>query len=72
VQLVAAGQGVTLVPQLAIDPALRADPRVTLVRFADPEPRRTIGLAWRTNSPRGRDFAALNDLVRSIGLMDRS
>lgn len=65
-QLVAAGQGVTLVPQLAIDAGLLADPRVALVRFAKPEPFRRIGLAWRTNSPRGRDFTALNNLVRSI------
>jgi LysR family hydrogen peroxide-inducible transcriptional activator len=71
VQLVAAGQGVTLVPQLALDAGLLADPRVALVRFAEPEPRRTIGLAWRKNSPRGRDFTALNDLVRGVGRAER-
>jgi len=68
VQLVAAGQGVTLVPNLAVDAGLLADRRVALVRFAEPQPCRTVGLAWRRNSPRGRDFSALNDLVRSIGL----
>lgn len=64
VQLVAAGQGITLVPDLAVDAGLVADPRVTLVRFAEPQPCRTVGLAWRKNSPRGRDFRALVDLVR--------
>jgi LysR family hydrogen peroxide-inducible transcriptional activator len=68
-QLVAAGQGVTLVPQLAVDAGLHADPRIALVRFARPEPCRTLGLAWRRNSPRGRDFTALNSLVRTIGLV---
>lgn len=66
-QLVAAGQGVTLVPQLAVDAGLRADPRLTLVRFASPEPHRSLGLAWRRNSPRGSDFRALTDLIRAAG-----
>lgn len=67
VQLVAAGQGVTLVPQLAVNAGLVAGPRVALVRFAEPQPCRSIGLAWRKNSPRRRDFRALTDLVCEIG-----
>ena len=63
-QLVAAGQGVTLVPQLAVDDGLLADPRLALIRFAAPEPHRTLGLAWRRNSPRGDDFRALTELIR--------
>jgi LysR family hydrogen peroxide-inducible transcriptional activator len=58
-QLVAAGQGMTLMPELAIDPGLRADPRLTLVPFTMPEPGRTIGIAWRRGSPREADFRAL-------------
>jgi LysR family hydrogen peroxide-inducible transcriptional activator len=72
VQLVAAGQGVTLVPRVAVDAGLCANSQVALVRFAEPEPCRRVGLAWRRNSPRGRDFTALNNLVRSIVLADRS
>lgn len=72
VQLVAAGQGVTLVPQIAVDAGLRANPQVALVRFADPEPCRRVGLAWRRNSPRGRDFEALNNLVKSLVVAERS
>jgi LysR family hydrogen peroxide-inducible transcriptional activator len=33
------------------------------LRFADPEPTRTIGLAWRRTSPRKEDFAALGQLI---------
>jgi LysR family hydrogen peroxide-inducible transcriptional activator len=62
--LVAAGQGITLVPEMAADIGIAADPRLKLIRFADPEPHRTIGVAWRRNSPRERDFRAIADLLR--------
>ena len=62
-QMVANGYGVTLVPEVAIDAELR-DARVKLLRFAEPEPGRSIGLAWRRTSPRGNDFAALGKVVR--------
>ncbi|MCW5695394.1 MAG: hydrogen peroxide-inducible genes activator [Bauldia sp.] len=58
-QLVAAGQGVTLLPEMAIDPGLRADRRLALVEFTQPQPGRTIGVAWRKGSPRDADFRAL-------------
>ncbi len=62
--LVAAGHGITLVPAMAADSGIASDPRVKLIRFADPAPRRTIGLAWRRNSPRERDFRAVAELLR--------
>jgi LysR family hydrogen peroxide-inducible transcriptional activator len=36
---------------------------VKLLRFAEPEPGRTVGLAWRRTSPRKVDFAALGQLI---------
>jgi LysR family hydrogen peroxide-inducible transcriptional activator len=57
-QMVANGYGVTLVPEVAIDVEVR-DERVKLLRFAPPQPGRTIGLAWRRTSPRKADFVAL-------------
>ena len=62
-QMVANGYGVTLVPEVAIDAELR-DARVKLLRFAEPEPGRAIGLVWRRTSPRGNDFAALGAVVK--------
>ena len=62
-QMVANGYGVTLVPEVAIDTELR-DARVKLLRFSEPEPSRSIGLAWRRTSPRGKDFAALGAVVK--------
>jgi LysR family hydrogen peroxide-inducible transcriptional activator len=61
-QMVANGYGITLVPQVAVDVKVRDD-RVKLLRFAPPQPGRTIGLAWRRTSPRKADFAALGQLV---------
>jgi LysR family transcriptional regulator, hydrogen peroxide-inducible genes activator len=61
-QMVANGYGVTLVPEVAVDAELH-DPRVKLLRFAEPQPARSIGLAWRRTSPRQQDFAALGKIV---------
>jgi LysR family hydrogen peroxide-inducible transcriptional activator len=61
-QMVANGYGVTLLPEVAVDVELR-DARVKLLRFVDPQPGRTIGLAWRRTSPRKRDFEALGAAV---------
>ena len=65
-QLVAAGQGITLLPEMAMDAGISADPRLALVRFAAPEPYRTVGLAWRRASPRRAHFLALVDLLRPV------
>jgi len=62
-QLVAAGQGITLVPDIAVTAGVLNDPRLTLVHFARPEPYRTIGVAWRRNSPRTADFEALAKII---------
>lgn len=61
-QMVANGFGVTLLPEIAAEVEVR-DSRVRLLRFTDPQPARTIGLAWRRTSPRKRDFAALGEVV---------
>jgi len=61
-QMVANGYGVTLLPQVAVDAELR-DRRVKLLRFSEPEPARTVGLAWRRTSPRKKDFAALGAMI---------
>jgi LysR family hydrogen peroxide-inducible transcriptional activator len=61
-QMVANGYGITLVPRVAVDVEMR-DKRVKLLRFAAPEPGRTVGLAWRRTSPRKADFLALGQLI---------
>ena len=61
-QMVAGGFGITLMPSVAVDAEVR-DERIKLLRFAAPEPGRTIGLAWRRTSPRKADFIALGKLI---------
>src|SRR5262249_8913202 len=67
-QMVANGYGVTLVPEVAVDVEVR-DERVKLLRFAPPQPGRTVGLAWRHTSPRKVDFIAVGQIVtEALGL----
>ncbi len=61
-QMVASGYGVTLLPRVAVDVELR-DERVKLLRFADPAPGRTVGLAWRRTSSRKADVTALGERI---------
>jgi LysR family hydrogen peroxide-inducible transcriptional activator len=61
-QMVANGYGITLLPKVAVEVELR-DERVKLLRFTEPAPGRTIGLAWRRTSPRKADFVALGELI---------
>ena len=61
-QMVANDYGITLLPRVAVDVELRNE-RVKLLRFDDPAPGRTVGLAWRRTSPRKADFVALGRLI---------
>ncbi len=61
-QMVAGGYGVTLIPQIAADVEARDD-RVKFLRLEEPQPGRSIGLAFRRTSPRKADFAALGEVV---------
>jgi LysR family transcriptional regulator, hydrogen peroxide-inducible genes activator len=70
-QMVANGYGVTLLPEVAAEMEAR-DGRVKLLRFVEPQPARTVGLAWRRTSPRKRDFTALGEIVtEAMGLATR-
>jgi LysR family hydrogen peroxide-inducible transcriptional activator len=69
-QMVANGYGVTLLPHIAVDVELR-DERVKLLRFAEPAPGRTVGLAWRRTSPRKADFVALGQIINeALGMAE--
>jgi LysR family hydrogen peroxide-inducible transcriptional activator len=60
--MVSAGYGITLLPEMCLGIEERGR-KLTLVRFVEPEPFRTIGLVWRSTSPRKRDFQELGRLV---------
>lgn len=46
-QMVAAGVGVTLLPELAVTPPVPPSSDVAILRFTDPVPRREVALFWR-------------------------
>lgn len=63
--MVAHGQGVTLIPEMAVESSL-AVPQIRIVPFAEPAPARMIGLTWRRNSGRRGECAALARLMREL------
>lgn len=62
VEMVAADLGVTLLPEMSLAMEQRGR-SLTLMRLADPEPSRTIGLVWRSSSPRKEDYKEFGRLV---------
>ena len=67
-RLVAAGFGLTLMPELAALQEQRSAPDMHLMRFAAPEPARRIGLVRRDASADDGWFAALAAVLRDVGM----
>ncbi|MEM1164421.1 MAG: LysR substrate-binding domain-containing protein, partial [Pseudomonadota bacterium] len=63
VQMVAAGLGVTLIPEMAVGVETRAAD-VDVVRLEAPQPTRRIGMLWREGSPFAQDLA---EVAAAIG-----
>lgn len=66
VQMVGAGIGVTLIPQMAVDMETRSS-AVCISRLAEPRPTRTIGMVWRRTNPLAAQFARIAQIVREAG-----
>ncbi|MFG1362311.1 hydrogen peroxide-inducible genes activator [Xanthobacter versatilis] len=64
-QLVANGQGITLLPDLFVRAEGGRLAGVRLLPFPDPVPARTIGLVWRRTLPSRKDVAAVADMVKA-------
>lgn len=63
VQMVGAGIGVTLIPEIAM-PVETRSAEVSIAHFEDPQPSRTIGMIWRKTSPIARQLTEVADIVR--------
>jgi LysR family hydrogen peroxide-inducible transcriptional activator len=63
VQMVSAGIGVTLIPEMAV-PVETRSASVSVVRFSDPQPSRTIGMIWRKTNPLARQLMQIAGIVR--------
>jgi LysR family transcriptional regulator, hydrogen peroxide-inducible genes activator len=66
-RLVAAGFGLTLMPELATRAEMAAAPGMALCRFPDPQPARMIGLVRRAGAPDEPWFEDLAELIRTVG-----
>ena len=64
-QMVAAGHGITLLPELCAKAEVDRQ-RVALIAFPNEPPMRIVGLAWRRTSSRKSDFTALGELIKSL------
>jgi len=63
VQMVAAGIGVTLIPEMAV-PVETRSAAVAIAHFPDPQPARTLGMVWRRTSPLATQLGHLAETVR--------
>ena len=66
VQMVGAGIGVTLIPEMAVEVETRLA-SVSIARLAAPRPSRTIGMVWRKSNPLADRFTQIAQIVSEIG-----
>lgn len=63
VQMVGAGIGVTLIPEMAVPVETRSAP-VSVARLPLPRPTRTIGMVWRRTNPLSGELTQIAGIVR--------
>lgn len=71
VQMVGAGIGVTLIPEMAVGVETRSA-QVAVARFNGAQPSRRIGMVWRRSSPLSKQLTGLAGVVRAAGLAQRA
>jgi len=65
-QMVVAGLGLTLLPELAVEAPFGSQRGLAVRRFAKPVPTRTVGAVWRKSSTRAAVIAAVCDVVDRV------
>jgi LysR family hydrogen peroxide-inducible transcriptional activator len=63
VQMVGAGIGVTLIPEMAVKTE-SSPAAVDLAPLAPPRPKRTVGMVWRKTNPLAAQFSEIAELQR--------
>lgn len=69
VQMVGAGIGVTLIPEMAVPTEVRSA-EVSVVRLPAPRPKRTVGMVWRRTNPLAPQLAGVAEMLRGVGLQE--
>ncbi|MCR9126995.1 MAG: LysR substrate-binding domain-containing protein [Rhodobacteraceae bacterium] len=67
VQMVGAGMGVTLLPEMALALETRAA-QVDTARFPPPAPARRIGIVWRKSNPLADQLAEISAMIRGAAV----
>ena len=70
VQMVGAGMGLTLIPEMAQALETRSAD-VSVARFPAPSPSRTIGMVWRATNPLSDQLMQIGEIVRGVGQQNR-
>ncbi|MCF7702325.1 hydrogen peroxide-inducible genes activator [Loktanella sp. M215] len=65
VQMVGAGMGLTLIPEIAVPLETKSAP-VVVARFPEPRPSRTIGIVWRRTNPLAAKLDDFGRIVRDV------
>lgn len=65
VQMVGAGIGLTLLPEMAI-PLETNSAKVSVAQFPEPAPRRTVGMVWRKRNPLAKQLMKIAAVIRSV------
>ncbi|KQV32272.1 LysR family transcriptional regulator [Rhizobium sp. Root1203] len=64
-QMVSHDMGMTLIPEMAIATETSRN-SIRIVPFAEPQPSRDIGLAWRRSNHRGKEMEALAEAIIAV------
>ena len=69
VQMVSSGIGVTLIPEIAVPFETRST-KVSVSRFNQQKPKRTIGLVWRKSNPLSQQFNEIGSLLKNVNKLN--
>ena len=67
VQMVGAGIGITLIPEMAV-PVETRSAEVSVALLPQPRPSRTLGMVWRKTNPLAEQFTEIAEIVRVVAL----
>jgi LysR family hydrogen peroxide-inducible transcriptional activator len=71
VQMVGAGIGVTLIPEMAV-PVETRSADVAVARFPAPQPSRRVGMIWRKTSPLAPQLQRIAEEVRAAAMVEKT
>jgi LysR family transcriptional regulator, hydrogen peroxide-inducible genes activator len=65
-QMVVAGLGITLLPEMAVESPFGSQRGLTIKQFAKPAPSRAVGAVWRKTTTRAAAISAVCDVIDGV------